>query len=552
MRIYLDSTATVCGVTSDFLSPRLVPNSSTGIHEPRAWISKLFLRSESFGAILIHEDTGREALVDTEGRELIRHVFAKQEIAPREKGFLDVLGKYLLDEAVNDEEFYSWTSPLTGRTILHAPLFLRWEITSNCNLHCVHCYNEYGTEPDLNTKEALDLLEVFARECLFQIRFGGGEPFIRKDFLVLLKRAHELGLRPNFVTNGTLITALIADELAKIGVGDVFVSIDGATPATHDHFRGKSGSWKKACEGVRELRAAGITVGLQSMLHPGNMSEVDALITLALELGVQALVFKIALPCGRASDGTQALSQWQLMQAAAQLAAQRIRQRERVLIGNLELMCASSSRSPIQSSKPVSCGPGYRTATLRPDGTMVACHYLQKPEWRSERVTPKNFVSVWQKSPVFETFRGLRASDLSACRNCSKFLQSCVGGCRARALLSSGSFWGPDSLCIGAAFPAESIRGLLSSLLRQFESTGEWMWRDVGGTVILLSNSSNRFLKMTPRASLVWRVIHGYADVSDLVENGDYATALKEVEQSIRVFAQIRAFRFVNDSKGDR
>ncbi|MHB8763126.1 MAG: radical SAM protein, partial [Deferrisomatales bacterium] len=90
---------------------------------------------------------------------------------------------------------------------LRAPVNLTWEVTLACNLRCRHCLSASGAtaEGELTTGEALGLVEELADAGVFQLNFGGGEPFLRPDFEAILDACHGRGLVTCVSTNGTLL-----------------------------------------------------------------------------------------------------------------------------------------------------------------------------------------------------------------------------------------------------------------------------------------------------------------------------------------------------------
>lgn len=84
---------------------------------------------------------------------------------------------------------------------------------------------------------------------------SGGEPLWRKDVFVLAKRARDRNIKVALATNGTLVDDVMADRIVNVGIRRVAVSIDGATPRSHDIFRGQSGAFEAAMAGFRRLRA---------------------------------------------------------------------------------------------------------------------------------------------------------------------------------------------------------------------------------------------------------------------------------------------------------
>ena len=104
-----------------------------------------------------------------------------------------------------------------ARMGLRAPVNVTWEITLKCNLQCAHCLSDAGTplKEELTTRECRALVDQLTALRVFQVNIGGGEPFIRNDFLDLLGYSHEKGLVTCVSTNGMLID----DQLAKMYQG---------------------------------------------------------------------------------------------------------------------------------------------------------------------------------------------------------------------------------------------------------------------------------------------------------------------------------------------
>lgn len=64
----------------------------------------------------------------------------------------------------------------------NAPLYIAWEVTLQCNARCLHCYSESGPgihNPDeLNTEQALKIIDDLADSGLLILAFSGGEPLM--------------------------------------------------------------------------------------------------------------------------------------------------------------------------------------------------------------------------------------------------------------------------------------------------------------------------------------------------------------------------------------
>jgi 12,18-didecarboxysiroheme deacetylase len=179
-----------------------------------------------------------------------------------------------------------------------------WNVTRGCNLRCVHCYSqsECRSYPDeMSTKEGMKLIDDLADFGCPVLLLSGGEPLIRKDVPELARHARAKGLRVVISTNGTLITPELADELQKIGVSYVGVSLDGMRP-TNDAFRGVEGAFDKAMVGIRNCQEKGIKVGLRFTINKRNAADIPALFDLMEEREIPRVCFYHLVYSGRAVD----------------------------------------------------------------------------------------------------------------------------------------------------------------------------------------------------------------------------------------------------------
>ena len=132
---------------------------------------------------------------------------------------------------------------------LSKPNVVYAHITPVCNLKCIHCNLprvdgiEHGTlrrVDHMSTDEWKRVLKQL-RDWLgpFKLNISGGEPLVRKDAMEILRYSCELGILTGIVTNGTFINEEVADELARMGMFNINISLDGFREETHLHFRGK-------------------------------------------------------------------------------------------------------------------------------------------------------------------------------------------------------------------------------------------------------------------------------------------------------------------------
>ena len=145
-----------------------------------------------------------------------------------------------------------------------------WEVTKGCNLRCIHCRasaTELSSPSDLSTRTALGIIDQIVAAANPILVLSGGEPLYRSDIFQLARYATDKGLRVALATNGTLVTREIARMIVDAGVKRVSISLDGADAMTHDTFRGIPGAFDAAVQGLRNLKALGMSVQINMRLR---------------------------------------------------------------------------------------------------------------------------------------------------------------------------------------------------------------------------------------------------------------------------------------------
>ncbi|MBI4223797.1 MAG: radical SAM protein, partial [Deltaproteobacteria bacterium] len=152
------------------------------------------------------------------------------------------------------------------------------ELTYGCNLRCVHCYNPtHQARGELTTKQVLKILDDLQTEGSLHVGFTGGELFTRNDAGAILRYAKQLGFVINILTNATLITPSLADQIREINPYLVEVSVYGATAGTYESVTRVPGSFGKFVKGVDLLSARNVPVMLKLVLMTLNAHELEAM-----------------------------------------------------------------------------------------------------------------------------------------------------------------------------------------------------------------------------------------------------------------------------------
>jgi radical SAM protein with 4Fe4S-binding SPASM domain len=348
---------------------------------------------------------------------------------------------------------------------LYSPFLVVWNFTNLCNLKCKHCYSNAGKkERELSLEDKISLVNQLDRAGVVAISFSGGEPLIHKDFWRVASHASKLGFHVSIATNGTLITEDVARRLREVGVSYVEVSLDAASPETHDGFRGIEGAFDKAVEGIKNCVREGILTGIATTVTKHNLSEIPDIIALSEGLGVYRLIVFNFIPAGRGKDISELdlnteerkwlleflydnmnRSEIQILSTSPIYAVVAVRsvlegRGEKISPTHFADVCMPSEGVLILSDFLGGCGAGRLYCGIQPNGDITPCVFIPLVVGNCR----EGFLRVWQENNVLESLRNRDSEDF-ACRKC-EYRYIC-GGCRARAYGYFGNLKAHDPGC---------------------------------------------------------------------------------------------------------
>lgn len=159
-------------------------------------------------------------------------------------------------------------------------------LTNACNLKCPHCYMFSGKpyDDELSFNEICKLLESFKNHGGVFLILSGGEVTVRQDFPAIVKFGHKIGLSINVMTNGTLWSKEMVEDLAPY-ISSVQISIDGYNEETNSRVRG-IGSFQKSLETIDMFLRLGIstTVAITPWLDENLKGQIDRYIQFRKDL----------------------------------------------------------------------------------------------------------------------------------------------------------------------------------------------------------------------------------------------------------------------------
>jgi len=341
-----------------------------------------------------------------------------------------------------------------------------WNVTRRCNLRCVHCYahakEEVGTD-ELTTEQGRILLDDLAAFGVPVVLFSGGEPLARRDLPELAAYAVAKGMRAVISTNGTLITAAVAQRLKEIGLSHVGISLDGMQEV-NDRFRAVPGAFRAALDGIRNCQTAGIKVGLRFTINRFNVQEIPHIFDLIEEMDIPRVCFYHLVYAGRGSELVK-----------DDLSAEETRRTLDLIIARTRRLHDQGKPKEVLTVDNHADGPYLYLRMLREDperakevlellkwnegnnsGRGIGCvswdgavHADQF--WRHYsfgNVKERPFSEIWMDTsdPLMRQLKEKKKHVKGRCSDC-RWLDVCAGNFRVRAEAVSGDVWAPDPAC---------------------------------------------------------------------------------------------------------
>ena len=334
------------------------------------------------------------------------------------------------------------------------PFIAIWETTQACDLVCKHC--RACAQPkrhprELTTAEGKTLLLQLAEGRVPLVVLTGGDPAKRPDLVELIRYGADLGLQMGLTPSATsLVTRELLEELAEARLARLAISIDGPDRATHDAFRGVSGSFEDALRILTIARGLGIKTQVNTSVHSGSIERLTEISELVGELGCVLWSVFYLVPTGRAEEhmlpSAEAVERTllQLADIAAQVnfavkttAAQhyrRVLSQRKVASGS-----APSHGLHGRGGDRITDGRGFLFISHK--GEIFPSGFLPRNCGNVRDLDP---VSVYRHHPIFRLLRDTSQLD-GKCGQC-EYRQLC-GGSRARAYAMTGNLTASDPLC---------------------------------------------------------------------------------------------------------
>ncbi|MGH8032774.1 MAG: pyrroloquinoline quinone biosynthesis protein PqqE [Luteimonas sp.] len=347
--------------------------------------------------------------------------------------------------ALRDAVVPAMASPApTAEPAIGPPFWLLAELTYQCPLHCVFCYNpvDFAKQQDeLTTDDWRRVLREARALGAVQCGFSGGEPLQRKDLEVLVAEAHALGYYTNLITSGIGLSEPRIQALKAAGLDHIQLSFQDSTREVND-FLSSTKTFDLKRRAAELIKGYGYQMVLNCVLHRLNIDHVERIIELAVELDADYVELANAQYYAWAH-----LNRDHLLPTRDQLRhAEDVTQRWRAkLDGRMKLIFVVPD---YYETRPKKCMNGWGNVflTIAPDGVALPCHTARMlPGLAFPNVREMDVRRIWYDSEGFNRYRGTGWMQ-EPCRSCPE-KQNDLGGCRCQAFMLAQDPAAADPVC---------------------------------------------------------------------------------------------------------
>ncbi|MBU7014829.1 MAG: radical SAM protein [Theionarchaea archaeon] len=323
------------------------------------------------------------------------------------------------------------------------------EITSRCNLRCIHCDVNAGqaSSEEIPLEKIKECIDYLIQVKGWSMYISGGEPLLRKGWDELLDYSLKGNLKTTVATNGTLIDESTADTFLQHRHQDMIlqISLDSTTEEVHDRIRGK-GAFRKTVQGIENLLDRGLEKNMRISFTANkfNVREVDKMIDFCLNNGIGEVIFSKVYQQGRAAQvwNTVGLS----LEEAVHF-QKKVYKARKQLRDALEVIEIEDKAAPAVGAKVRICNMGQE---LRIDsaGNVYPCQLFDGSDAIIGNVTGEDIQSIREGRKFFEIRKKVsaRADTIPKCQVCN-WKNMCAAGCSATAHFAYGDMTAIDPMC---------------------------------------------------------------------------------------------------------
>jgi len=295
------------------------------------------------------------------------------------------------------------------------------ELTYRCSEKCRHCYVVQGNAGELTTDEVKNILDQLADMNVVYLTLTGGEPYLRRDFIEILRYAYSRKFIIDIFTNGISISDDMFYETAACCPRYVHFSIYSSIPEVHDGITQVKGSFYKTVKAIKKFKALGVAVNIKTLVMKENCDDIENIIALAETLGA---TIQVGVSISATNDFEKKPLSFRVTDEE---------KLEKAIIQSRDKIETKGNRTVKRDINAPICGAGLNSFSINPKGVVYPCNALLIP---IGNVRERSLSEIWNSSSELKRWREVKFCEIKGCDECDK--KDFCGFCPGTAMSETG------------------------------------------------------------------------------------------------------------------
>lgn len=302
-----------------------------------------------------------------------------------------------------------------GRPLISA---LQFELSSRCNERCIHCYipnKKKDTGREMPVEKVFSIIDEFAEMGGLSVTLSGGEAFLNKDLVSIVRYARSKDLMVTILSNLIAVKESQIRELSTLNIALIQTSLYSMKPEVHDYITSHRGSFFMTKSAIEKLVAANIPVQISCPIMKANVKDYSGVVEYgeSLNVGVHTDYIMMAQADCDTSNLANRIS----------LEETEVLLREQMETGHFSLdnfkiekqLSEQNQTSDYFGEQPL-CGVGYDNCCITVNGDVYPC-----AGWQDKilgNIYEQSLREIWENSEELEKLRAVKQSSFPKCMNC--------------------------------------------------------------------------------------------------------------------------------------
>ena len=313
---------------------------------------------------------------------------------------------------------------------------LELEITTKCNLNCLHCYNRENKNIDMDYADIVKYINFANENKIHTFTLSGGEACLHPKFNEICTYLKENKNKLNNIGKITLQTNGYIQNmnLEKLqGFDYIHLSFDV------DQNGARNINSERTIELAKELKTLDIKPYLFTTVHKYNLNYIDEIVKIANENNIP-IAFNFCIDTGK--DKEFLLNKEEKIFAIQKLLEYekngKINKLKHPYVNSYKKMkLKDDEKFKIKGG----CTAGIASCSILANGDVIPCPFVRI---KAGNIHEESLEKIWFESKLFKEIRNRKKYEI--CGNC-KYLSYC-GGCRKSAYQGTNKINGFDINCI--------------------------------------------------------------------------------------------------------